>query len=78
MKMSVTDFKSRCTQVLREVAERRYQVEVTNRGKVVAVVRPPEEETPPDPKSYVGRLAGTVTYLGDIVQPLDEDWDAAR
>lgn len=76
--MSVTDFKAQCTQVLREVAERRYQVEVTNRGKVVAVVRAPEEESPPDPKSYVGRLKGTVTYLGDIVQPLEEDWDAAR
>ena len=34
MKMSVSEFKAKCTQVVREVATHPYMVEITNRGTV--------------------------------------------
>lgn len=80
MKISVSEFKAKCTQMVREVASHPYTVEITNRGKVVAVVSPPPEEPPEDPKAFWGSLHGSVTYIApDFDEPLgDEDWEASR
>jgi prevent-host-death family protein len=79
MRMSVTEFKARCTQVVREVATQPYTVEITNRGKVVAVVSPPIAK-PADPGSFWGSLRGSVVYMApDFDKPMgDGDWEAAR
>ena len=78
--MSVSEFKAQCTRVVREVATHPYTVEITNRGKVVAVVSPPPVEVPADPKDFWGSLKGSVTYMApDFDEPLGEDeWEAAR
>ncbi len=80
MKYSVSDFKAKCTWILREVAEKYQTVEVTNRGKVVAVVEPPKPEKKKDPKKFFGSLAGTASHVGDIISPAvdEQEWDAAR
>ena len=80
MKMPVSEFKAKCTQVLREVATKPYTVEVTSRGKVVAVVSPPAPEKKTDPKEFFGSLRGTVSYIsGDFDEPLgDVEWEASR
>jgi prevent-host-death family protein len=80
MKMSVTEFKSQCTRVLREVGSKPSTVEVTKRGKVVAVVSPSPSPARKDPARFFGSLAGTATEAGDIVAPAvpAKDWDAAR
>ena len=44
MQMSISEFKAKCTQVVREVGTKYQIVELTNRGKVVAQVVPPEPE----------------------------------
>jgi antitoxin (DNA-binding transcriptional repressor) of toxin-antitoxin stability system len=74
MQIAVSEFKARCTEILRTLAE---PIEVTNRGKVVAVVSPPK----PTGKynAVVGCLEGTVTYATDWDEPLGEDdWEAAQ
>jgi prevent-host-death family protein len=80
MKMSVTEFKAKCTQVLREVATHPYTVEVTNRGKVIAVVSPPAPQEAPDPKTFWGSAKGTVIYIDpDFDEPMgDDEWEAAH
>ena len=80
MKMPVSEFKARCTQVLREVASKPYTVEVTNRGKVIAVVSSAKLEKKPDPKEFWGSLRGTVTYIApDFDEALgDVEWEAAH
>ena len=80
MKMSVTEFKAKCTQVLREVATHPYTVEVTNRGKVIAVVSAPAPQSVPDPKTFWGSGKGTVTYIApDFDEPVgDDEWEAAH
>ena len=80
IKMPVSEFKARCTQVLREVATKPYTVEVTNRGRVIALVSPPVPEKKPDPKAFFGSLKGTVSYISDdFDEPLgEEEWEASR
>lgn len=80
MRMPISEFKAKCTHVLREVAKRPYNVEITNRGRVIAVVSPPQPERKPDPKKFLGSLAGTASYVGDIVSPAvkEKDWEACR
>ncbi len=80
MKMSVSEFKAKCTWVLREVSTEYKSVEVTNHGKVIAVVESPKPEKKHAPKKLLGSLAGTASHVGDIVSPAvnTKDWDAAR
>lgn len=79
MRMSVTEFKAKCTQVVREVATQPYMVEITNRGEVVAIVSRPTAK-PVDPGMFWGSLKGSVMYMApDFDEPMgDGDWEAAR
>ena len=80
MKMSVTEFKAKCTQVLREVATHPYTVEITNRGRVIAVVSPPAPPKAPDPNTFWGSMKGTVLYIDpNFDEPMgDDEWEAAH
>lgn len=79
MQMSISEFKAKCTQVVREVGTKYQTVELTNRGKVVAQVVPPEPETKPDPQFFFGSLQGTVAYQPGWDEPLGEDdWEACQ
>ncbi len=80
MKVPISEFKAKCTKILREVATVPYSVEVTNRGKVIAVVSAPEPEKKPDPSEFFGSLKGTVTYISDdFDEPLgDDEWEAGK
>lgn len=78
MKMSVSEFKAKCTHVLREVAAEYKTIEVTNHGKVIAVVEPPKPQTKLNPAW--GSMKGKVTFISpDFDEPLgDKDWEASR
>ena len=79
MQMSISEFKAKCTQVVREVGTKYQTVELTNRGKVVAQVVPPKPEAKPDPQSFFGSLRGTVEYQPGWDEPLGEDdWEACQ
>jgi len=79
MQMSISEFKARCTQVVREVGTQYKTVELTNRGRVVAYIVPPEPEAKPDPQSFFGSLQGTVGYQPGWDEPLGEDdWESCR
>ena len=80
MKMSVSEFKAKCTWVLREVSTEYKTVEVTNHGKVIAVVESPKPDKKHGAKKFLGSLAGTASHVGDIVSPAAsaKEWDAAR
>ena len=47
--LSVSEFKARCTSILRQLEAQPERIEVTNRGRVIAVVLPPTAETPVNP-----------------------------
>jgi prevent-host-death family protein len=72
--MSAAEFKARCLEVLDQVAERRQPVVVTKRGKPVAQVVPVVDK----PKRLVGAMKGQIRILGDIVSPLNVEWEATK
>lgn len=67
------EFKAKCLQLLDEVAASREPLVITKFGKPVAQVVP----MPPAVKLR-GALEGTVLYEGDIISPLENDWEAAQ
>jgi len=78
VRIAVSEFKAKCTQFLRAVEEGKDRVEVTRRGKVIAVVCP-AEAVKPDPKLFLGCLHGSITFLPGWDEPLGEDdWDACH
>ena len=78
MQMSITKFKTKCTSVVREVATGYKTIEITKRGKVVALVEPP----PVGPKGNPawGLMKGTVLNIADdFDEPLgDKEWESGR
>lgn len=68
------EFKARCLRLMDEVQKTRRPVVITKRGKPVARLVPVEEEIP----SIFGRMKGTVTILGDIISPIEQEWNAER
>lgn len=66
-------FKAECLKLMDEVQDRHVSYVITKRGRPVARLVPAEELPP-----ILGHMKGTVTILGDIVEPIDVEWDAAR
>lgn len=70
-KIGAGEFKTKCLALLDEIAEKREELVVTKRGRPVARVVPVEEPSR-------AKLEGSLTFDGDIVAPLDADWNADR
>ena len=66
------EFKAKCLQILDEVQRQRKQVTILKRGKPVARLVPIEERS----DSFIGSMKGTMEILGDIVAPMDVEWEA--
>ena len=79
MKISVSEFKTKCTKFIRDVVNLNQTIEITKRGKIVAIVSPPAPPQEIDPHDFLGCLHGTVTYAQDWDKPLGEDdWEACK
>ena len=65
--VAISDFKARCLAILKQVAKTKKPVRITRFGKPIAEVVPPSPE--PQPKSWLGSMAGTCEIVGDIVSP---------
>lgn len=69
--MPAGEFKAKCLRVLDDVAASRHEVIVTKRGKPVA-------EVVPIAATGAVPIQGLRIRQGDLVSPIDEDWDAGR
>jgi prevent-host-death family protein len=67
------EFKTKCLKLLDEVAEKRKTLIITKHGKPVAQVVPL-----PLKESLFGSMKGTVLWMGDIIPPIDVEWDAMK
>jgi antitoxin (DNA-binding transcriptional repressor) of toxin-antitoxin stability system len=78
-KVPVAKFKEDCAAILRDVAENGKSIQVTDHGKILAVISPPDEHPKASLQEFVGSLKGTVTYSPGWDAPLGpEDWEACR
>ncbi|PAW82614.1 MAG: hypothetical protein B9S27_02725 [Opitutia bacterium Tous-C8FEB] len=78
--ISVSAFKARCTALLRELDTHPQRIEVTNRGRVIAVVSPPALERTARPADWLGSLRGSVLRYEAPFSPAADpaEWGAAR
>ena len=65
------EFKAKCLAVLDEVAATKGEVVITKRGRPVARVVPLEGPA----EAALDRL---IVEQGDLVSPIDADWNAAK
>ncbi len=67
-----TEFKARCLELMDRVRDTGVQITVTKRGRPVARMVKADAERRP--------LSGAlpVTIVGDIVNPIEETWEAER
>lgn len=72
MKISAARFKAQCLKLMDEVQARHGEVVITKRGRPVARLVPYEEK----PLPVHGFMKNTVTFVGDVISPLDVEWDA--
>ena len=68
------EFKAKCLKLMDEVAETGKPIVITKNGKPVAQLAPVTRK----PKTLFGALKGTVVIKGDIVGPVDAEWNALR
>jgi prevent-host-death family protein len=68
------EFKAKCLKLLDQVAAERKTLIITKHGKPVAQIVP----MPAKQRNIVGAMKGSVTILGDIISPLDVEWDAMK
>jgi prevent-host-death family protein len=73
--IKASEFKAKCLALMDEVAATRRPVLITKNGKPVAELVP-HEATPR--KSPRGLHKGKIKILGDIISPLDVEWDALK
>jgi len=67
-------FKARCLKLMDKVYRTKKRIVITKRNKPIAQLVPIEEEK----ASLFGKMKGSVHILGDILEPIDEIWDASR
>jgi prevent-host-death family protein len=67
------DFKAKCLKLLDEVAETRQTLIITKHGKPVARLMPM-----PPKKSLFGLMRSDNYWEGDIISPLDDEWEANK
>ncbi|MBX9946278.1 MAG: type II toxin-antitoxin system prevent-host-death family antitoxin [Reyranella sp.] len=73
-KINASTFKARCLALIDEVAESGESITVTKRGKAKVQIVAVREK----PKTLRGATKGTFKILGDIVGPVDDDYDEDR
>ena len=76
MIMTATEFKAKCLQILDRVQLTGERIQITKHGKIVAEVGPPGDND--EGQSGPGFAVGSMKVLGDIVEPLEVEWDALR
>ena len=72
--IKASDFKARCLKLMDEVAATGETLVITKNGKPVAQIAPIVSR----PKTLRGLHKGQVTIKGDIIEPLDVEWEANR
>ena len=69
-----SEFKAKCLQLMDDVAETGETIIVTKNGKPVAQLVP----LPNKPQTFFGSLKGFVSIKGDIIGPVDAEWDVLK
>ena len=72
--IQVGKFKTKCLKLIDEVNTTKAPITITKHGVPVAQLIP----MPGEKRDFFGRMQGTGKVVGDIISPIDEEWDACR
>ena len=72
--ISASEFKARCLQLMDEVNDTGEEIVITKRGRPVSRLVPYRER----PATLFGLFAGEMKILGDVISPIDVEWEANR
>ena len=72
--MAISEFKTKCLSVLKEINRTNESLVITKHGKPFADVRPHKQKL----GDVLDRLRASTRVTGDIVSPIDVEWDANR
>ena len=72
--IKASEFKAKCLALLDEVAASGDRLVITKNGKPVADLVP-HKTTKPSP---LGLLKGRMKITGDIISPIDVEWEALK
>ena len=70
--IKASEFKAKCLKLMDEVAETGEEIIITKNGKPVAKLSAHREK----PKTLFGMDKGRMKIIGDIISPIDVEWDA--
>ena len=70
--IKASEFKAKCLKLMDEVADSGDEIVITKNGHPVSRLVPYREK----PKSLFGIDKGRFKILGDIIEPLDVEWEA--
>ena len=73
--VKASEFKAKCLSLMDEVARTGEPVVITKRGKPVARLVPHSRKRPASP---FGLHRGQIEIIGDIMSPIDVEWDAMK
>ncbi len=69
------EFKAKCLKLIDEVNETGDTLVITKHGRPVAQLAP----LPDKPRrSPIGCMEGAITYMGDVISPIDVEWEAMK
>jgi prevent-host-death family protein len=72
--IKASEFKAKCLALLDEVERTGDKLVITKKGKPVAEVIPHK----PAKRSPLGIWKGRMEILGDIISPIDVEWEALK
>ena len=67
-------FKAECLRIMDDVQRTKIHIIITKRNVPIAEMVPIDKT----PRSSFGWMKGTGHIIGDIIAPIDEEWDADR
>jgi len=73
--MKASDFEANCLAVMEEVAATGETVVVTKDGKPLAELVPHKQEAT---RNLIGLFKDDLVIKGDIISPIDVEWDAMK
>ncbi|HUP48694.1 MAG TPA: type II toxin-antitoxin system prevent-host-death family antitoxin [Thermoanaerobaculia bacterium] len=73
-RIKASEFKARCLQLMDEVDRTGEEIVITKNGRPVSKLVPVHER----PKTLFGALRGSGKTVGDLVSPIDVEWEAER
>ncbi len=78
--ITATEFEGRCNELVEQVRRTRQPLLITRRGKPVAQLSPyaPRKARGKKAKRVepLNPLEGSLLYEGDLISPIDVEWDA--